>query len=470
MKFLPSENLTENQVDNGLKLVVKDGLMAEAMATLTGGAFLIAYAMHLGASNFQIGLLASMPPLTNLFQLAAIYLIFHYGNRRKLSVFSSVLGRIPLLVIGLIPLLFAPSTGLTLLLCLLFFHYAMGAISGCSWNSWMKDLVPENRLGTYFSGRSRLIQILNVVLSLSCALLLDFIKSDFAHFEMHAYSGMFFIGGIAGLYGAYVISRVPEPRMTVMGTNFLRLFKNPFKDINFRNLLIFNAIWAFGINLAAPFFSVYLLKMLNYPLSYVVGFGILSQITNILFIRIWGRYSDRYSNKTILKICGPVYLGCILAFTFTTMPEKHLFTLPLLIVIYALIGVSSAGINLSIGNIGIKLAPGKGDAVVYLTVRGMMNALFAGIAPIIGGYFVDFFASREFTWNFEWKTPDGGFILHTLNFQQWDFFFLFAFIIGILALKKLSHVKEKGEVHQKKVIGEIKNELILNNVFSKKRA
>ena len=32
-------------------------------------------------------------------------------------------------------------------------------MSGTSWSSWMKDLVPKKRLGVYFSGRSRILQM-----------------------------------------------------------------------------------------------------------------------------------------------------------------------------------------------------------------------------------------------------------------------------------------------------------------------
>lgn len=459
MRLTPSDSLTKSQVKSGLKQVVKDGLAAEAMATLTGGAFLVALALKFGASNFQIGLMAAMPTLANVFQLIAIYLVFMFANRRAITVYSSLLARLPLLLVSALPFLFDFSTSLNLLITFLFFHYFFGAISGCSWTSWMKDLVPEDQLGTYFSNRSRLIQILNVILSLAAAFALDFVRTQHPEWEVNSYSIMFLLGGLFGLYGVYIVSKVPEPRIKPVKSNLLKLFKNPFQNKNFRNLLIFNSFWVFAVNLAAPFFSVYLLKMLGLPLSYVVGFSILSQITNILFIRVWGRYSDKYSNKTILRICAPIYLCCILAWTFTTMPAQHSFTLPLLTLIYVFNGISVAGINLSLTNIGLKLAPKEADAIVYLTTRGMLNAFFAGIAPVIGGYFADFFAKREFKWNFEWKSPDGNFVFHTLDIQQWDFFFLFAFLLGIVALYRLSFVKERGEVRKRVVVGEIASEL-----------
>ena len=168
--------LSGKQIQTGLSFVTKDGIFTEAMVALTGGTFLVAMAMQMGASNFQIGLLAALPTLSNIFQLVSIWLVQRYNNRRAISVISSFFARFPLLVIGILPFVFSAGTSINALIFLLFFHYFFGSISGASWNSWMKDLVPEEKLGSYFSYRTRLAQIVNVVLSILTALATDYIK------------------------------------------------------------------------------------------------------------------------------------------------------------------------------------------------------------------------------------------------------------------------------------------------------
>lgn len=153
MIFRPRERLTEQEVRGGLNTVLQEGLTAEAMTTLTGGTFLVAFALLLGANNFQIGLLASLPTFTNVFQLTSIWLIRKYNNRRAVSVICSVLARIPLLLIGVLPFIFGQNAPVNLLLFFLFFFYLFGSIAGPSWNAWMKDLVPGEMLGVYFSKR-----------------------------------------------------------------------------------------------------------------------------------------------------------------------------------------------------------------------------------------------------------------------------------------------------------------------------
>ena len=77
----------------------------------------------------------------------------------------------------------------------------------------------------------------------------------------------------------------------------------------------------------------------------------------------------------------------------------------------------------------------------------------------LGGKFADFFAGRELAWTLKYTTPTGEFALPTLNLQQWDFLFAFAFIIGLYALHRLAMVKEVGEVEEKIVAQELFTEV-----------
>src|SRR5688572_32006885 len=100
MNLRTSSHLSPQQVQSGLRYVVKEGVAAEIMVNLTGGTFLVAMALHLGASNFQIGLLASLPILTNIFQLISVWLVKKYRNRRAVSVITSFIARFALVKIG----------------------------------------------------------------------------------------------------------------------------------------------------------------------------------------------------------------------------------------------------------------------------------------------------------------------------------------------------------------------------------
>ncbi len=460
MRFKTEDTLSQEQVQSGLHYVIKDGVASQAMGILTGGAFLVAFAVELGASNLVIGLLAAIGPLSQLLQLPSIFLVEKIRNRRAIVVITSILSRICWLLIALIPFLFGAKVGVIILLISMIANSTLGAISGCSWNSWMRDLIPQDMLGSFFSKRMRISTGVGILLSLVAAVYLDAWKKFMPNHQMQGYSILFLGGFAAGFLGIYYLYKTPEKQMPVLKdkVNILRLLAKPFKDENFRKLIAFMCSWNFAVNLAAPFFMVYMLRRLGLSMSFIIGLSILSQVMNFAFLRIWGKYTDRFSNKSVLAICGPLFIISILAWTFTTMPEKYFLTIPLLIVIHIVMGLSSAGVSLASGNISLKLAP-EGQATVYLATNTIVNSIAAGISPILGGKFADFFSGRQLEWTLRYISPSGQFSLSTLNLQQWDFFFAIAFVIGLYSIHRLSMIKEAGEVEEKVIVGELVSEV-----------
>jgi len=140
------------------------------------------------------------------------------------------------------------------------------------------------------------------------------------------------------------------------------------------------------------------------------------------------------------------------------MPEKYVLTIPLLVLIHILMGISTSGLILASGNIGLKLAP-KGQATAYLATNSFVNSLAAGVAPILGGTLADFFAGSELSWTLKWTGPGGEIAIRTLSLEHWNFLFIFAFFIGLYSIHRLAMVKEVGEVEEKVVAHEFVSEV-----------
>jgi len=456
MRSKTKEKLTVDEVRIGLRYLIKDGLAAQIMLTLTSGVFLVAFALNLGASNFVIGLLAAIPPLTQLIQIPSIYLVERIRERRKISVISYSLSRFFLIFLILIPLVFSHRMTLYTIVITILFNSVFNAVGGCSLNSWIHDFVPRRRLGTFFSKRLSLSWGISIPIGLAAGFFLDQWKQAYPDHALEGYSILFSGGLLMAVLSVYYLSRIPEPRMSDVesGRSLRDIILQPFRYPNFRHLILFLGSWNFAVNLAAPFFTVYMLKRLQLSLSIVVALTLFSQLISAAFFRVWGRFADRYSQKTILRISGPLFLICILAWTFTTMPEKHLFTVPLLIGIHLFSGISTAGVTLASGNIGLKTAP-KGQATSYLAGLSIVNSLAAGFAPILGGKLIDFFSSRELSMSLQWSGPSEKWIIPTLNLRQWDFLFFMAFFLGLYSLHRLAVVKEEGEVKEKIAIREM---------------
>lgn len=128
MRFKVKDELTEAEVQSGLRYVIKDGVASQAMGILTGGAFLVAFAIKLGASNLVIGMLAAIGPLAQLLQLPSIFLVEKIRNRRAIVVVSAALSRLCWLLIALVPFLFGAKIGLAVLLVSMIVASALGVI------------------------------------------------------------------------------------------------------------------------------------------------------------------------------------------------------------------------------------------------------------------------------------------------------------------------------------------------------
>jgi len=440
-------------------MVIGDGVAAEAMTTLTSGTFLVAMALFLGASNFEIGILAAMPTFTNVLQLLSIWLVGRFNNRRLIAVGCALLARVPLLLIGVLTLTSTPSVHL--LMSLLFIYYAFGSIAGPSWNAWMKDLVPEDVRGSYFARRTRFSQILNVSLSVILALLLDYVKRSYPAAELTTYAALFLAGGAVGIAGAFILAQAPEPSGVASGINFFKLLRQPFSNGNFSRLLIFNACWTFSLNLATPFFTVYLIRTMQLPLSYIIGLNILGLLSSIFTIRTWGSLADKYSNKTIIAIGGPLYVLCLIGWCFVGIYTHFYANLALLILINIFSGIATAGINLSLTNIGLKLAP-REDAIVFLSAQNITSALFASLAPLLGGWLADFFTSRHLRITAQWTSPKVDKVFRLLMLHEWNFLFLIGAGMALISLQWLVGVKEPGEVEKERVVRMMRTNLRTN--------
>ncbi len=459
MRFATKESLTEEEVEKGLNAVVYDGVTSQLKLTLTESVFLVAFALALGASNSVIGLLAAIPPLAQMLQLPSIYLVERFRNRRMLSVVGSALSRSSILVMALIPLFLTGAAGLVLLILSVITHAVFNAVSTTAWNSWMRDLIPEERLGRFFSKRLLAQNIIGLVATLSAGFFLEWWTTTMIGRELVGYSFTFFLGFVAGMVGVYILSITPEPSMITLESfpKFIDLIKRPMQSQNYRNLMHFSSTWSFAAALVGPFFTVYLLERLGFPISMVTVLLVITQGTSILFYRVWGKLSDRFSNKDVLQVTTPVFMIGVIMWTLTAVPLLSYFTLLVVIIIHALLGFGSAGINLASGNMALKLAP-KREATPYLASWSFVNSLAAAVAPLLGGVLADTMAGGSFIVSLQFIQEDVVTTIPTIVLTGLNFLFILAFLIGLYAIHRLSLVKEEGHVEERVVIAALFSE------------
>ncbi len=427
------------------------------METLAVGAILTAFAIELGASNFLIGLLAAIPHLSQLAQLPAMFTVDRVKSRRAVYTWSGYVARPMFLVIALT--VFLPSNELALAVIVIAFtlRYVAGAYLSCAWNTWMRDLVPDEVMGRVFGERQKKMIGIGMVVSLLAAGFIDGWGRFTPWPPTYAYAIVYTLAFFGGMYAVVTSQRISDvpAKPHEHTTHLLTRLREPFRNRNFRRLMVFHGSWNFAVNLAAPFFTVHMLRTMNLDLIVVIALATLSQAAAYFTVTHWGDVADRFSNKAVLRVCAPLFITCIFLWTFTTMPDVHVLTYPLLVFIHLATGLANAGVSLASGNISLKLAP-KGNATGYLATSSMVNATAAGTAAMVGGLTADLFASKELALVLRWHSETRATEFSALDFTHWDFFFFFATAIGIYALHRLSLVQEAGEVRENVVFDHLR--------------
>jgi MFS family permease len=449
----PETELTPEETEKALRNMVKQGTAAQIRVTFTESVFLVAFALLLGAPNTVIGILAAIPAVTQFLQMPAVILIEKYKNRRRFNIITQLGNRFGILIMVLIPFISTSEVGIFLLMGALSIQAIFTSIGSPSWNSWLKDLVPQERLGGFFATRMAVMGFVGIIGSVLGGLFIGDWSLRNPDGIVWGYSVLFFLAFIAGLIATYYTTTVPEPPMhtTHERMSYSDLMAKPFQNTNFRNLMWFSATWGFSTGLAAPFFTVYLLSRLGLDIALAAGLAALTQVTSVLFFRFWGRLSDRLSNKSILQVTVPLFMLGTFLWTFSSIASDYNLTIPLLIIIHILTGFSAAGVNLTSNNIGLKLSP-RGQSSVFIAAKGVVTAVTGTIAPILAGVLADLFDLHQLSISITWISPGGVVVVDAYRLMGLDFILVLSVVFGILALYRLAYIEEQGEVEERVVL------------------
>jgi MFS family permease len=452
MRLSPDPEISAHDVEQGKQRLVLDSAFASLAGSLYGGVVLVGFALAIGASPFQIGLLAALPLMAQAAQLPAIALVERIRKRRKIAVLSATAARVFIVALVPIPWLVAPEARFAYLIAAEVAICVLGSICGCALNSWLHDFLPRHGLGVFLSRRLFWGTALTSAGALSAGLVVDY--WPFGE-RLHAYSLVFAAGALAGFASSWFLARVPEPRMTTAGpaAGVWEKIRAPLADPNFRSLIVFMAGWNLASNIAAPFIAVYLMQQLGYSLGTVTTLSVASQLANAFTLHAWGRVSDRLSNKGILSVAVPVYFACLFAFIFVTMPESTLIMLPLLFLLHMIMGAAAGGIVLATGNVSLRLAP-HGQGTSYLAAISLTASVAGGLAPILGGAIAQGVEAAKLSLVLRWASPSGRSEFAFLEFLHWHFLFALAAAGGLYVMHALSRVNEGHEIPQREVVQE----------------
>lgn len=367
-----------------------------AMSRLSNiNVIMVGFALAMGASTFDIGLLTSIPLLAGLSQLLTHRILESHRSRKRVclrTLTGARLGKLLAVLLPWIPWVFVRDHRVWGLILIQAGVQALGSIGGISRISWLSDLVSESIRGRFFGNRNLVIDAVGMVALMAGGRFIDVWRDRHPDAEMGGFQIVIGLGVFFGMLSLLVMRITPEPPMRTgeKPIGFLRSLKVPLEHRAFRRFIAFQFLWSFAVGLAGPFFSVYMIKHLKIGFTWIGLYQNIGALASLYSVRFWGQWADRFGNKPILTLCTAVKILFPLMWLFAR-PGHPLY----LGFVYLLFAFNS-GQKLALFNIVLKLAPEENRAA-YLSSRQAFMGLARALSPILGGSL----AATLMTWKVE---------------------------------------------------------------------
>lgn len=421
--------MDDAKLSRAMTLSVAEGGLATVMGSLIGGVFLTGFALVMGASQLQIGILAGMPVLANFSQLVGALIIERTGSTKRLCVLSSLSSRLLWLPAVIIPLWLFPirnGDAVWVMIVAIGVSNVLASVSGIAWLTWTKDLIPISRRINYFGQRNLWNTGLSVTAGLLGAFFLDWYHVQWPE-SIGSFVIVFAVAIVCGLVSWWLQTGIPEANRFEKSREPLHhVWFTPLKDRNFRYLVAFYSFWNLSVHIAQPFFSVYMLTELGMPFLWVTGLATLSSTLALLTNNLWSRLSERYGTKPIVMIATCCDVAIPLCWLFVT-PERALFA-----ILIHCAGFFSAPLATGPNNLLLSLAPTK-SAAPYLGIFNATVGTATAVASIAGGALATFLAESHLS-------------IGSLTLNGLKVIFLLSFAGRLASLVLLSLIREPNAV------------------------
>jgi MFS family permease len=364
-----------------LRLSLWEGVFSVQYATLAGGPLLAAFLLALGATPFQVGLVGALPFLGALAQPLGAEIVRAIGGWRRPVFLAGAATDVLLWPLSLWAALRLPAEeAIGVVVAVLAVQYAAEACTGLAWTSWASDAVPRRVRGRYFGRRGLVTNGLGAATAALAGLALR--PGAEASAPVETFVLLVAIGMSLRAVSLVMLSRHPEPWPAVEPAGPLaERLRRPMRDAAFRPFLRYGMLWALAVHLAAPFFTVYMIRQAGVGAGLVMAFAGIGTLANLLGQAAGGRACDRWGDRTVLRVLGLVVSLQPLWWVFT---GPSMGGLVLMGVLSATGGFAWGGHLLAYTNLMMNLAPERGKTS-FFGAHAALTGLLGGAGPILGG-------------------------------------------------------------------------------------
>lgn len=267
-----------------------------------GEYYLPAFMLQVGGGQIAAGLVATLPQVVGaLLQLVAPLGVSWFHSLKKWVVLCAVIQ-----AASFIPLVIAALIG-TIPIGLLFMvaaiYWGAGMAAGPAWSTWMGLIVPPRIRARYFAIRTRVGNVTLLLGLLGAGSLLQ--MGEMANKPFQAFAIIFLLAGTFRLISAYFLTqhteRTPPTHFKLVSPiKVLRRMRRGHDGA----LLLYLLTVSLTAWTAAPYFTPYMLQVLNLDYAHYVVLVAAMHSARILALPLMGVLAQRWGADRLMWIGG----------------------------------------------------------------------------------------------------------------------------------------------------------------------
>jgi len=289
------------------KYSIKSGIASTVVLNLTNNYYSLFAISVLGATNYQVGLISSLPQFIGMFAMFICSILMgKLSEKRTFTAYSVLFTRIFLLLMFFV--IYVPegyqSWVFVILVGLMNFP---GSFAIMSWQSFIGDIIPDHRRNGFFSERNKILTIVGMVATLLIGIGLRY----FDKANPLPYQLLFLFAFLFGAIEVYYIFKHCEH----MGNKKQKSVRHKIRFSSYTNkpylfFLLSGLYFNFGWQMAWPLFSIYQISYAHANGFWISLFTVANQVAQIASFTWWGRMADRHGNTKMMIL---VALGMAIA-------------------------------------------------------------------------------------------------------------------------------------------------------------
>ncbi len=367
--------------DNNALFIILEGIAYTIVLNIYSP-FVLMFAKRMGANDFHIALLNSLPPLVAVFVLIPCGILIEKANRKKRAASLMILlNAIFYAVIAFVP--FIPGqVKIIIYIILIGLMNWPGSLYITTWQSFFADIFSGSNANRVYSLRSKYSAFFGLLAALFGGLILTEIPGNDAE-RLIAYQAFYLACFVITLVQLYFLSKVRSGPSTASDGKLpaavpfrLSSFKEIFRNKGFMVFCLCTFLFHISWQMGWPLFFLYNVDYAGLNEFQLGMISVIAGATSFLSYSLWSRFIEKKGTRLVIIIGA---LGLALnPFFFTSLLSFYA-----IILVNVLAGFSGAGFTYTLFCSLLETLP-EDKKTIYISMFNTFINISGFISPFIG--------------------------------------------------------------------------------------